>query len=119
MWWSNSGWELNTDTGWPSAAQTLLKFTPAAITRTVTSKAPGLRRLDLLELEGVERLALALLADDPRGHRGRQLARLGVDLGDLAGVNGHLGSHASSRLTGESMGVAGCYRRRLRTSRGA
>src|SRR3954452_22549399 len=41
MWWSNSGWELNTDTGWPSAAQTLLKFTPAAITRTVTSKAPG------------------------------------------------------------------------------
>ena len=25
----------------PSAAQTLLKFTPAAITRTITSKAPG------------------------------------------------------------------------------
>src|SRR4051794_9948565 len=41
MWWSNSGWELNTETGWPSAAQTLLKFTPAAITRTITSKAPG------------------------------------------------------------------------------
>ena len=41
MWWSKSGWELNTETGWPSAAHTLLKFTPAAITRTVTSKAPG------------------------------------------------------------------------------
>src|SRR3712207_2188092 len=41
MWWSSFGWERNTDTGWPSAAHTLLKFTPAAITRTVTSKAPG------------------------------------------------------------------------------
>src|SRR4051794_22650902 len=40
MWWS-SGWERKTETGWPSAAQTLLKFTPAAMTRTVTSKAPG------------------------------------------------------------------------------
>src|SRR5215210_4383815 len=40
MWWSSSC-ERKTDTGWPSAAQTLLKFTPAAITRTVTSKAPG------------------------------------------------------------------------------
>src|SRR6187551_609553 len=29
------------ETGLPSAAQTLLKFTPAAITRTMTSKAPG------------------------------------------------------------------------------
>ena len=28
-------------TGLPSAAQTLLKFTPAAITRTTTSNAPG------------------------------------------------------------------------------
>src|SRR3954452_11558536 len=40
MWWS-SEWERKTETGWPSAAQTLLKFTPAAMTRTVTSKAPG------------------------------------------------------------------------------
>src|SRR5215210_1717352 len=40
MWWS-SGWERKTETGWPRAAHTLLKFTPAAITRTVTSKAPG------------------------------------------------------------------------------
>ncbi len=40
--------------GSPSAAQTLLKFTPAAITRTTTSKAPGSRHLDLLELEGVD-----------------------------------------------------------------
>src|SRR5215208_44599 len=40
MWWSSS-WAVKTDTGWPSAAQTLLKFTPAAMTRTVTSNAPG------------------------------------------------------------------------------
>ena len=42
-----------TETGSPSAAHTLLKLTPAAITRTTTSKAPGSRRLDLLQLEGV------------------------------------------------------------------
>src|SRR5215212_10966716 len=40
MWWSSSC-AVKTETGLPSAAQTLLKFTPAAITRTVTSKAPG------------------------------------------------------------------------------
>src|SRR5215217_6561543 len=41
MWWSSFGWERKTDTGLPSAAHTLLKFTPAAITRTTTSNAPG------------------------------------------------------------------------------
>ena len=41
MWWSSSGWERKTETGLPSEAQTLLKFTPAAITRTTTSKACG------------------------------------------------------------------------------
>src|SRR3954468_15859552 len=41
MWWSSSGCESNTETGTPRAAQTLLKFTPAAITRTTTSNAPG------------------------------------------------------------------------------
>src|SRR4051794_10332283 len=41
MWWSSFGCERNTLTGLPSAAQTLLKFTPAAITRTITSNAPG------------------------------------------------------------------------------
>src|SRR3954470_248353 len=41
MWWSSSGCERKTETGLPSAAQTLLKFTPAAITRTITSNAPG------------------------------------------------------------------------------
>src|ERR671921_456191 len=76
MWWSNSGWELNTDTGWPSAAQTLLKFTPAAITRTVTSNAPG----------------------------------SGVSISSSWKASS--GSPASSLLTGQSMGVAGCYRRR-------
>src|SRR3954454_10748869 len=39
--WCSSWWERNTDTGLPSAAHTLLKFTPAAITRTITSNAPG------------------------------------------------------------------------------
>ena len=41
MWWSSSGCERKTDTGLPRAAQTLLKFTPAAMTRTTTSKAAG------------------------------------------------------------------------------
>src|SRR4051812_2957505 len=41
MWWSSSGWYRKTETGLPSAAHTLLKFTPAAITRTITSNAPG------------------------------------------------------------------------------
>src|SRR3954470_20003964 len=41
MWWSSSGCERKTDTGWPSAAHTLLKFTPAAMTRTMTSNAAG------------------------------------------------------------------------------
>ena len=73
----------------PSAAQTLLKFTPAAITRTITSNAPGSRYLHLLQLEGLGRLALALGADDPGGHRRGELAGLDVELGDLAGVDGH------------------------------
>src|ERR671930_2324446 len=43
MWWPQSGWSPypNTDTGLPSAAHTLLKLTPAAMTRTITSNAPG------------------------------------------------------------------------------
>ena len=49
----------------------------------------GLGDLDLLELEGVGRLALALLADHPGRHRRGQLARLGLDVCDLAQVNGH------------------------------
>src|SRR4051794_22644333 len=40
MWWS-SAWERKTEIGLPSAAHTLLKFTPAAITRTITSNAAG------------------------------------------------------------------------------
>ena len=49
----------------------------------------GLRHLDLLELEGVLRLALALGADHPGGHLLRQLARLDVELRDLGYVYGH------------------------------
>src|SRR4029079_15716005 len=43
MWWPYSGWSPypKTETGLPSAAQTLLKLTPASITLTTTSKAPG------------------------------------------------------------------------------
>ena len=51
----------------------------------------GLGHLDLLELEGVLRLALALLADHPRGHRPRQLAGLDVDLRDLRDIHRHRG----------------------------
>ena len=43
----------------------------------------GLGHLDLLELEGVLGLALALLADHPGGHRLGQLAGLDVELRDL------------------------------------
>ena len=49
----------------------------------------GLGHLDLLQLERVYRLALSLLADDPRGHRGREIARLGLDGCDLAQIDGH------------------------------
>ena len=49
----------------------------------------GLRHLDLLDLERVDGLALALLADDPRRHRGGQLARLGVHVCHLRQINGH------------------------------
>ena len=43
----------------------------------------GLGDLDLLDLEGVLRLALALLADHPGGHRLGQLAGLDVELADV------------------------------------
>src|SRR6185437_100340 len=46
----------------------------------------GLGYLDLLKLERVDRLALALLADDPGGHGGRELSRLGFDGCDLAEI---------------------------------
>ena len=60
----------------------------------------GLGDLDLLELEGVLRLALALLADDPRGHRRRQLAGLGRDLGDLTEIDCHALLDPLSSLAG-------------------
>src|SRR3954462_13028360 len=99
MWWSSSC-AVKTETGLPSAAHTLLKFTPAAITRTVTSNAPGSGVCISSSWNAsigspppppppAHPRALALLADDPCGHRGRELSGLGVDLGDLAGVNGH------------------------------
>src|SRR4051794_41510901 len=48
-----------------------------------------LGHLDLLELEGVLRLALTLLANDPRRHRAGQLARLDVYLRDLRDIHRH------------------------------
>ena len=49
----------------------------------------GLRYLHLLQLEGLGRLPFALGADDPGDHRRGELAGLDVELGDLAGVDGH------------------------------
>src|SRR3954452_823430 len=49
-----------------------------------------LRNLDLLELEGVRRLTLALLADDPCSHRLRERAGLGVHARNVRHVNSHL-----------------------------
>ena len=49
----------------------------------------GLGDLDLLDLEGVLGLALALLADHPGGHRLGQLARLHVQLRHVGDVYGH------------------------------
>src|SRR4051812_43595174 len=48
-----------------------------------------LGHLDLLELEGVLRLAQALLADHPGGHRLGQRAGLDVQLRHLRNVHGH------------------------------
>ena len=48
-----------------------------------------LGHLDLLDLEGVLRFAVALLADHPRRHRAGQLAGLGVDGGDLLEIDCH------------------------------
>ena len=67
-----------------------------------------LRYLHLLQLEGLGRLALALGADDPRRHRRGELAGLDVELGDLAGVDGHganprRSQNQSSRLTQNSV----------------
>ena len=59
-----------------------------------------LGNLDLLELEGVARFALALLPDDPCGHRPGQLSRLDVQLGDLLEIDRHLFLHLSRRGTG-------------------
>jgi hypothetical protein len=49
----------------------------------------GLRDLHLLELEGLQGLALALLADHPRGHGGRELARFDLQPRHLLRVNRH------------------------------
>ena len=56
----------------------------------------GLRDLDLLDLEGVLRLAFALLADDPCGHRLRQRAGLHVEIRDFRYVNCHVSSTPGS-----------------------
>jgi len=50
----------------------------------------GLRDLDLLHLERVAGLTLALLADDPGGHRLGKLPGLHIYLGDLSQVDRHV-----------------------------
>src|SRR5204863_3765051 len=67
----------------------------------------GLGDLDLLELEGVPRLAFALLADHPGRHRLGQLAGLGADMGHLRHINSHW-FRTSLVLRG---GGRGCYPR--------
>jgi hypothetical protein len=57
----------------------------------------GLGQLDLLELERVLGLALALLADDPGRHRLGQLTGLDAELRDLR----HVYSHAPPLEVGE------------------
>jgi hypothetical protein len=52
-------------------------------------KGARLGHLDLLDLEGVLGLALALRTDHPGGHRRRQLARLDLELRYLGYVHGH------------------------------
>jgi hypothetical protein len=59
----------------------------------------GFGDLDLLELEGVLGLALAILPDDPGGHRLGQFARLGRDLRDLTHVDCHVSQ--TSFIVGE------------------
>ena len=49
----------------------------------------GLRHLHLLELERLQRLALALLADHPCGHGGRELSGLHVQLRHLLRIDRH------------------------------
>ena len=61
----------------------------------------GLGHRHLLELEGVQRLPEALLADDPGGHGRGQLSGLHVNFGDSTGVDGH-----ESRLLGGNDGRA-------------
>ena len=66
-----------------------------------------LRDLDLLDLEGVGRFALALLADDPGGHRLGQGAGLGADVGHVLDVNCHaVNRPPGSRAGGSYLAVA-------------
>ena len=52
-------------------------------------KGAGLGYLDLLQLEGVGRLALPFLANHPGRHRGRQLSGFGFDGCNLTEIDGH------------------------------
>ena len=78
-----------TPTGSPSAAHTLLKFTPAAITRTITSNAPGsgtsISSSWNASIGSPWRSSRMTQAAIVRG----ELARLGLDGCDLAQIDGH------------------------------
>ena len=64
----------------------------------------GRRDLDLLDLEGVDGLALALLPDDPCGHGLGQFSGLGLDVGDLGQIDGHQSSWVRLRRGAETTG---------------
>ena len=77
-------------------------------------EGPWLGNLDLLELEGVVWLALALLADHPGRHRLGQGSGLDVQLRDCACVNGQLGP---PRVFGNGRRILTARWLRLRRSR--
>ena len=77
----------------------------------------GLGNLDLLELEGVVGLALALLADHPGRHRLRQRSGLDVQLRDCAGVDGQDWLLRGSVRDGRRILDQSRRRRRLRRRR--
>jgi len=52
-------------------------------------EGPGLGDPELFDLESVNGFAEALLADDPGGHAAGKLTQFGIDIGDLAQIDGH------------------------------
>ena len=94
MWWPNSGWSpyFHTADGLAERGPHVVVVHARGHHAHDHLEGARLGHLDLLELEGVARLALALLADDPGGHLLGQLAGLGADFGHVGQVNGGHGA---------------------------